>query len=148
MAHLSAGRKVLNGSGQTVHKMSGRHGITGLLQYWLCVKMPAAGRVHRRIERKVCQQISGWPRSCSLRNAALDRITAPSRPVRLRNYLQRYELAPLHAVAGEAWMSLVCHERSFIRSSSMTASYIKLSLDFLTLQGNLACKEADLAGPV
>jgi hypothetical protein len=25
---------------------------------------------------------------------------------------------------------------------------IKLSLDFLTLQGNLACKEADLAGPV
>lgn len=79
---------------------------------------------------------------------ALDRITAPSRPVRLRNYLQRYELAPLHAVAGEAWMSLVCQERSFIRSSSMTASYIKLSLDFLTLQGNLACKEADLAGPV
>lgn len=62
--------------------MSGRHGITGLLQYWLCVKMPAAGRVHRRIERKVCQQISGWPRSCSCRNASkvqeLDRITVVS----------------------------------------------------------------------
>jgi hypothetical protein len=82
MAHLSAGRKVLNGSGQTVHKMSGRHGITGILQYWLCVKMPAAVRVHRRIERKVCQQISGWPRSCSCRNASkvqeLDRITVVS----------------------------------------------------------------------
>ncbi|RCU22841.1 hypothetical protein DVA69_19790, partial [Acinetobacter baumannii] len=42
-------------------------------------------------------------------------------------------------------LSAVGRERSFIRSSSMTASYIKLSLDFLTLQGNLACKEADLA---
>lgn len=74
--------KILNGSGQTVHKMSGRHGITGILQYWLCVKMPAAVRVHRRIERKVCQQISGWPRSCSCRNASkvqeLDRITVVS----------------------------------------------------------------------
>lgn len=50
--------------------MTGRQGITGLLKYWLCVKMPAAGRVHRRIERKVCQQISGWSRNCSLRNAS------------------------------------------------------------------------------
>ncbi|WP_232939110.1 hypothetical protein [Enterobacter asburiae] len=33
MANPSSERKVLNGSGQTVLEMTGRHGITGLLQY-------------------------------------------------------------------------------------------------------------------
>ncbi len=44
---------------------------------------------------------------------------------------------PLSAISGHLYVV-----------AQLTASYVKLSLDFLTLQGNLACKEADLAGSV
>ena len=120
--------KILNGSGQTVHKMSGRHGITGILQYWLCVKMPAAVRVHRRIERKVCQQISGWPRSCSCRNASkvqeLDRITVVS----ITAFVPpgyACQQCPLCASSGSCTCTLMLNTESRHRWNIMLDSVVK-----------------------